>query len=178
MTNKDVSIQEQKELEIQGQSKNEKVENVMNENLAVFKNEKATKKQKFGAIVGLLSENLDENALAIDFIENEINLLNKKNRHKSKKDVARENERLEQAEKIVALFDENKNKPMTLLYVGQEIGLSVETGELTTQKVSSLIKLAVEELGADITKKEKAKPVAYILVDETQAESENDGEQA
>lgn len=176
MTNKNsVSIEEQKTLEIQGQTKNEKVENKMTkENLEVFNNEKATKKQKFGAIVGILSDN-EENKLAIEFIENEIELLNRKNRHKSKRDVKREAERLEQAEKIVALFNENKNKEMNLLKVGQEIGLSVETGELTTQKVSSLVKLAVEELGAEIEKVEKSKPVAYILKD---VETEENEEQA
>ena len=166
--NNAVTIEEQKALEIQGQTKSEKVENKMTEknndavtiDEKVFTDKKATKKQKFGVVHALLTEFGATNG-ALEFIEHEIGLLDRKNRTKSKKEQARQTERMEEAKKIIELFQED-GSPKTLIEIHLAIGL--EAVAYSNQGTSSTVRMAIEELNAQIERVEKSSPVQYQAI--------------
>lgn len=91
---------------------------------------KLTKKEKYGMVLNYIQDN----EMLVEFIENEINLLNKKANSSSKTQTQLANEIIK--EKIVALLTEIAN-PITITEFQK---YSDEMGAYSNQKLSALFK--------------------------------------
>lgn len=91
---------------------------------------KLTKKEKFGMVLNYIQDN----EMLKEFIENEINLLNKKASSTSKTQTQIANEVIK--EKIVALLTEYA-KPITITELQK---LNEDMGAYSNQKLSALLK--------------------------------------
>lgn len=91
---------------------------------------KLTKKEKYGMVLNYIQDN----SMLVEFIENEINLLNKKASSSSKTKTQVENDAIK--EKIVALLTEIA-RPITITEFQK---LNEEMGSYSNQKLSALFK--------------------------------------
>lgn len=100
-----------------------------------MENKKLTKKEKFA----MIKEYIADNEMLMEFIDNEINLLNKKASSSAKTQTQKENENIK--EKIVVALREI-NRPVTITELQNE---NVEMGNYSNQKISALLRQLVEE---------------------------------
>ena len=91
---------------------------------------KITKKEKFGMVL----DYIQDNEMLREFIENEINLLNKKANSSAKTKVQKDNDILK--DKIVAILTEYA-KPITITELQK---LNEDMGAYSNQKLSALLK--------------------------------------
>ena len=91
---------------------------------------KITKKEKFGMVL----DYIQDNEMLREFIENEINLLNKKATSSAKTKVQKDNDILK--DKIVAILTEYA-KPITITELQK---LNEDMGAYSNQKLSALLK--------------------------------------
>lgn len=96
---------------------------------------KLTKKEKYGMVLNYIQDN----EMLVEFIENEINLLNKKASSNSKTQTQKDNEVIK--EKLVALLTEIA-KPITITELQK---LNEEMGSYSNQKLSALLKQLHDE---------------------------------
>lgn len=100
-----------------------------------MENKKLTKKEKFA----MIKEYIADNEMLMEFIDNEINLLNKKASSSAKTQTQKENENIK--EKIVVALREI-NRPVTITELQNE---NTEMGNYSNQKISALLRQLVEE---------------------------------
>ena len=100
-----------------------------------MENKKLTKKEKFA----MIKEYIADNEMLMEFIDNEINLLNKKASSSAKTQTQKENENIK--EKIVVALREI-NRPVTITELQNE---NVEMSNYSNQKISALLRQLVEE---------------------------------
>lgn len=100
-----------------------------------MENKKLTKKEKFA----MVKEYIQDNEMLMEFIDNEINLLNKKASSSAKTQTQKENENIK--EKIVVALREI-NRPVTITELQNE---NTEMGNYSNQKISALLRQLVEE---------------------------------
>jgi hypothetical protein len=96
---------------------------------------KLTKKEKYGMVLNYIQDN----EMLVEFINNEINLLNKKANSSSKTQTQKDNEVIK--EKLVALLTEIA-KPITITELQK---LNEEMGSYSNQKLSALLKQLHDE---------------------------------
>lgn len=96
---------------------------------------KLTKKEKYGMVL----DYIQDNAMLVEFIENEINLLNKKASSTSKTSTQKENEVIK--DNIVAILNE-LDRPVTITELQD---YSVDMSKLSNQKISALLRQLVSE---------------------------------
>ena len=98
--------------------------------------EKMTKKQKFEILKGLVADN----SMLVEFIDNEIDLLNKKSKSGSLSKTQKEN--VAYKEQIVQVLA-NATSPMSATDIGNSIPMG--DGKMSNQKASALLKQLVED---------------------------------
>jgi ribosomal protein S25 len=104
-----------------------------------MENKKMTKKENFNELMNIVTTlDIDENKKdnLLSFIEHEIELLNKKNGHKSEKPTKKQVENAELAEKIYNEMEES---------VYYQPKVLAETYEISTQKIVPIITKLIKE---------------------------------
>jgi ribosomal protein S25 len=104
-----------------------------------MENKKMTKKESFNELMNIVTTlDIDENKKdnLLSFIEHEIELLNKKNGHKSEKPTKKQVENAELAEKIYNEMEES---------VYYQPKVLAETYEISTQKIVPIITKLIKE---------------------------------
>ena len=129
---------------------------------------KMTKKDFFKLLVGIVekTENFDKKIETLDFINHEIELLNKKSSAPGKKKTAhiKENEELME---LIGIALELFGKPVTVTTMIKE---NSEMSKLSSQKLSALLKKMIEA-GKVVRTVEKRVPY-FSLAKEEEAEEE------
>lgn len=96
---------------------------------------KLTKKEKYGMVLNYIQDN----EMLVEFIENEINLLNKKASSTSKTKTQKDNEVIK--DNIVAVLNE-LDRPVTITELQE---YSLDMSKLSNQKISALLRQLVSE---------------------------------
>jgi hypothetical protein len=129
---------------------------------------KMTKKDFFKLLVGIVekTENFDKKIETLDFINHEIELLNKKSSAPGKKKTAhiKENEELME---LIGIALELFGKPVTVTTMIKE---NAEMSKLSSQKLSALLKKMIEA-GKVVRTVEKRVPY-FSLAKEEEVEEE------
>lgn len=131
---------------------------------------KMTKKDFFKLLVGIVekTENFDKKTETLDFINHEIELLNKKSSAPGKKKTAhiKENEELME---LIGIALELFGKPVTVTTMIKE---NSEMSKLSSQKLSALLKKMIEA-GKVVRTVEKRVPY-FSLAKEEEEETEKE----
>ncbi len=131
---------------------------------------KMTKKDFFKLLVGIVekTENFDKKTETLDFINHEIELLNKKSSAPGKKKTAhiKENEELME---LIGIALELFGKPVTVTTMIKE---NAEMSKLSSQKLSALLKKMIEA-GKVVRTVEKRVPY-FSLAKEEEEETEKE----
>lgn len=131
---------------------------------------KMTKKDFFKLLVGIVekTENFDKKTETLDFINHEIELLNKKSSVPGKKKTAhiKENEELME---LIGIALELFGKPVTVTTMIKE---NAEMSKLSSQKLSALLKKMIEA-GKVVRTVEKRVPY-FSLAKEEEEETEKE----
>lgn len=131
---------------------------------------KMTKKDFFKLLVGIVekTENFDKKTETLDFINHEIELLNKKSSAPGKKKTAhiKENEELME---LIGIALELFGKPVTVTTMIKE---NSEMSKLSSQKLSALLKKMIET-GKVVRTVEKRVPY-FSLAKEEEEETEKE----
>lgn len=131
---------------------------------------KMTKKDFFKLLVGIVekTENFDKKIETLDFINHEIELLNKKSSAPGKKKTAhvKENEELME---LIGIALELFGKPVTVTTMIKE---NAEMSKLSSQKLSALLKKMIEA-GKVVRTVEKRVPY-FSLAKEEEEETEKE----
>lgn len=131
---------------------------------------KMTKKDFFKLLVGIVekTENFDKKTETLDFINHEIELLNKKSSAPGKKKTAhiKENEELME---LIGIALELFGKPVTVTTMIKE---NAEMSKLSSQKLSALLKKMIEA-GKVVRTVEKKVPY-FSLAKEEEEETEKE----
>lgn len=131
---------------------------------------KMTKKDFFKLLVGIVekTENFDKKTETLDFINHEIELLNKKSSAPGKKKTAhiKENEELME---LIGIALELFGKPVTVTTMIKE---NAEISKLSSQKLSALLKKMIEA-GKVVRTVEKRVPY-FSLAKEEEEETEKE----
>lgn len=131
---------------------------------------KMTKKDFFKLLVGIVekTENFDKKTETLDFINHEIELLNKKSSAPGKKKTAhiKENEELME---LIGIALELFDKPVTVTTMIKE---NAEISKLSSQKLSALLKKMIEA-GKVVRTVEKRVPY-FSLAKEEEEETEKE----
>lgn len=131
---------------------------------------KMTKKDFFKLLVGIVekTENFDKKTETLDFINHEIELLNKKSSAPGKKKTAhiKENEELME---LIGITLELFGKPVTVTTMIKE---NSEMSKLSSQKLSALLKKMIEA-GKVVRTVEKRVPY-FSLAKEEEEETEKE----
>ena len=119
-------------------------------------NVKMTKKDYFKALLAI--EAVNANSAMVDFINHEIELLEKKNSNRKPSKAQAENENIK--ELILDKMAENVNQLFTATEIMKAVQPNVEI-ELTNQKVSALVRQLVE---ANLVKRIVDKRKTYFQI--------------
>lgn len=125
-------------------------------------NAKLTKREKFEMILGLVSDN----ATLVEFVKNEIELLDKKKASGSKKAQANKDANAKLATELYNALVE-LDKPVTISEFQKESLSNVAT--LSNQKISSLLRTLIAD-GLVVRTEEKKKAYFSAVVAEEEAE--------
>lgn len=129
---------------------------------------KMTKKDFFKLLVGIVekTENFDKKTETLDFINHEIELLNKKSSAPGKKKTAhiKENEELME---LIGIALELFGKPVTVTTMIKE---NAEMSKLSSQKLSALLKKMIEA-GKVVRTVEKRVPYFSLAKEEEEEET-------
>lgn len=132
---------------------------------------KMTKKDFFKLLVGIVekTENFDKKTETLDFINHEIELLNKKSSAPGKKKTAhiKENEELME---LIGIALELFGKPVTVTTMIKE---NAEMSKLSSQKLSALLKKMIEA-GKVVRTVEKRVPYFSLAKEEEEEETEKE----
>lgn len=132
---------------------------------------KMTKKDFFKLLVGIVekTENFDKKTETLDFINHEIELLNKKSSAPGKKKTAhiKENEELME---LIGIALELFGKPVTVTTMIKE---NAEISKLSSQKLSALLKKMIEA-GKVVRTVEKRVPYFSLAKEEEEEETEKE----
>lgn len=132
---------------------------------------KMTKKDFFKLLVGIVekTENFDKKTETLDFINHEIELLNKKSSAPGKKKTAhiKENEELME---LIGIALELFGKPVTVTTMIKE---NSEMSKLSSQKLSALLKKMIEA-GKVVRTVEKRVPYFSLAKEEEEEETEKE----
>ena len=131
---------------------------------------KMTKKDFFKLLVGIVekTENFDKKIETLDFINHEIELLNKKSSAPGKKKTAHAKENEELME-LIGIALELFGKPVTVTTMIKE---NAEMSKLSSQKLSALLKKMIEA-GKVVRTVEKRVPY-FSLAKEEEEETEKE----
>ena len=122
----------------------------------IMTNTKMTKKDYFKALLAI--EEVKANSAIVDFINHEIELLEKKNSNRKPSKAQAENENIK--ELILDKMGENVNQLFTATEIMKAIQPNVEI-ELTNQKVSALLRQLVAD---DMVKRVEDKRKTYFQI--------------
>ncbi len=128
-----------------------------------MENKKMTKKEKFNTLINIVTDlEIDENQkeMLLDFMEHEIDLLEKKNSHKSTKPTKKQAENIELSEKIYNEMEES------VYYQPKALA---ESYNISTQKIVPIMTKLVKE-GLITKGKLKGGKVAYFKGEEPKGE--------
>lgn len=128
-----------------------------------MENKKMTKKEKFNTLINIVTDlEIDENQkeMLLDFMEHEIDLLEKKNSHKSTKPTKKQAETSVLAEKIFNEMEEG------IYYTSKELTVKYE---ISVQKLTPIMTHFINE-GLVTKSKLKGGKVAYFKGEEPKGE--------
>ena len=128
--------------------------------MANTETKKVTKKEMFSMILAV--KEVAENEKMVEFLNHEIELLDKKN-GTNRKPTANQLENIEISKAVVEILSANPNKLYTATQVAKEVE-PVIGKEISNQRMSAILRSLGEEKGTGEVKKIVDKRVSYFQI--------------